>query len=202
MWSFGGGHAHVAVLRRFGMDRCRVSAWPDHSAMSHAILRHASGLVAGHYSYDDCHIDRAVGAFAGHGSTTPGGGPGSRQSSGAGRRATATVNFDLLSISVGSRPQAAGVEGALQHVMPVKPSIPGCSAGRICWRVLDGAGVFRISVVGGGGRRVEMALSIQHRLHSLLAARGNDPGQVQIELLHDAETPKTTVRVCVEWLSE
>ena len=187
----GGGHAHVAVLRRFGMDplpgvRLTLITRDVHTPYSGML----PGLVAGHYSYDDCHIDlgplaRFAGARLYH-ATAEGLDLDNRQVLVAGRP---PVNFDLLSINVGSRPQAAGVEGALQHVMPVKPIDTWLQRWQdLQRRVLDGAGVFRISVVGGGAGGVEMALSIQHRLHSLLAARGGDPGRVQIELLHDAET--------------
>ena len=54
----GGGHSHVEVLRRFGVDPLPgaelvlVSPYPD--AVYSGML---PGWIAGHYTRDECHID-------------------------------------------------------------------------------------------------------------------------------------------------
>ncbi|MGB5562511.1 MAG: selenide, water dikinase SelD [Sedimenticolaceae bacterium] len=191
----GGGHAHVTVLRRFGMRpvpgiRLTLITRDIHTPYSGML----PGYVAGHYGFDQCHIDlgplaRFAGARLYHaeveGLDLDGGKVIAR-----GRPA---VGFDLLSINTGSRPRTLEVPGALQHAMPVKP----IDNWLVQWqalqqRVLASKGVFRIVVVGGGAGGVELALSTQYRLRGLLGSQGDDPTRLQYVLLTDAATIVST----------
>lgn len=162
----GGGHSHVAVLKMFGMRRLpgvRVTlvskdAWTPYSGM-------LPGYIAGHYSFEEAHIDlRPLCRFA-----------GARFIRGevAGLdlddkrvliRDRLGLKFDLLSINIGSTPRAADIPGASTHALPIKP-IEQFLAG---WKkiVEQHAGRIRIAVVGGGAGGVELTLACRHRLLS------------------------------------
>ncbi len=187
----GGGHAHVSVLRRFGMQpipgvRLTLVTRDIHTPYSGML----PGYVAGHYGFDDCHIDlgplaRFASARLYH-AEVEGLDLEHRQVIASGRP---PIPFDLLSINTGSRPRTLDVPGALQHAMPVKP----IDAWLRQWqslqeRIAASRGPFRVVVVGGGAGGVELALSTQHRLATLLGERGDDPDRVHYALLTDGDT--------------
>ena len=119
----GGGHTHVAVLRRFGMRpipgvRLTVVARDVHTPYSGML----PGLVAGHYEFDEVHIDlgplcRFAGARLVHAAAT-GLDLERREVCCADRP---PIRFDLLSINIGATPSLDGVPGAAGGVVPVKP---------------------------------------------------------------------------------
>ena len=119
----GGGHSHVEVLKRFGMR-----PMPDVrlTLIAREVMTPYSGMlpghIAGHYSFDECHIDlRPLCRFAGarliH-----------AEASGidlAARRVLCrdrpSVPYDVASIDIGSSPSTQDVPGAAEHAIPVKP---------------------------------------------------------------------------------
>jgi selenide, water dikinase len=182
----GGGHSHVSVLRRFGMKpmpgvRLTLVTRDIHTPYSGML----PGYVAGHYSCDDVHIDlgplaRFAGARLYHGEVE-GIDPDERLVHVPGRP---PVPYDLLSINTGSRPRTIDVPGAAEHAYPVKPIDQWLRQWEALQaQVLDSRGDFRIVVVGGGAGGVELALSTQYRLQSLLHERGDDPSRLHYELL-------------------
>ena len=184
----GGGHAHVSVLRMFGMQpvpgvRLTLITRDIHTPYSGML----PGYVAGHYDYDDVHIDlgplaRFAGARLYHGEVE-GIDPDKRLVNVPGRP---PVHYDLLSINTGSRPRTIDVPGALEHAMPVKPIdqwLRDWEALQV--RVLDSQVDFRILVVGGGAGGVELALSTQHRLTGLLRKQGYEAARLHYALLTD-----------------
>ena len=168
----GGGHSHVAVLRRFGMRpipgvRLTIIARDLDAAYSGML----PGLIAGHYSFDQTHIDlgplaRFAGARLYHDEVVG--------LDLAGKRVTCRnrppVAYDLLSLNIGSAPNTADVPGATEHAIPVKPIDRFVAHWDNLWRrVLARHGPSRIGVVGAGAGGVELLLAVRHRLAALLA---------------------------------
>ena len=184
----GGGHSHVAVLKRFGM---RPVAGVRLTLVSRDLLTPYSGmlpgLVAGHYSPEQAHIDlRKLARFANarvlHAPAT-GIDLGARRVFAAGRP---PIGFDILSIDIGSQPTLHAIEGAKEHALGIKP----IDVFRERWSAverdcLQRGGRLRIAVIGGGAGGTELSLSLRHRLRTLLEGAGVPDG-VEITLL--AET--------------
>ena len=162
----GGGHSHVIVLRRLGMRpipgvRITVVARELHAPYSGML----PGLIAGHYAFDDVHIDlgplaRFAGARLFHDEAV--GIDPERRTVRCRRRPP--VPYDVLSIDVGIAPRL-DVDGAAEHAVPVKP-IGGLVARweRLAARVRASSRKLRVAIVGAGAAGVELALSMQHAL--------------------------------------
>ncbi len=162
----GAGHAHVAVLRRFAM---RPMPGVRLTVITREVTTPYSGMLpgflAGQYGFDDMHIDvRRLARFAGarlyHAETT-GLDPARRLVFCDGRP---EVPYDLLSIDIGSTPDLAGIPGAAEHTIAVKP------IGRLIarWeqllvRVTERSEPVRIGVIGAGAAGVELAFALRHR---------------------------------------
>ena len=184
----GGGHSHVAVLKRFGM---RPAAGVRLTLISRDLLTPYSGmlpgLVAGHYLPEQAYIDlRKLSRFANarviHAPATRLD-LDRRQVFAAGRP---PIGFDLLSLDVGSQPTLRDIDGAKEYALGVKPvdvfRERWAEAERDC---LGRGGRLRVSVIGGGAGGTELALSLRYRLRTLLE-RAGAPDGVEITLL--AET--------------
>jgi len=175
----GGGHAHVEVLRRFGLvpepgvEIVLVSPAPatPYSGM-------LPGLVAGHYRHAECHIDLpALCRFAGARFTQDAvtglgdGGRGVLLETGTGLEA------DLLSLDVGSTPPRSRITGAAAVGTGVKPVDAFLAEldRRLSWPPPVPP---RVLVVGAGAGGVEIALALRHRLDQAGAASGSLRWQV------------------------
>lgn len=182
----GAGHAHVTVLRMFGMKplpgaRFTLITREVHTPYSGML----PGLIAGTYGFDDSHIDTGpLARFA-----------GARlyQDEAIGldlenRRVLCKnrppVAYDLLSIDIGSTPNVGDVPGAARHAIPVKP-IDGFLARfeALRARVLAAKGNVSIGVVGAGAGGVELLLSVERRLKRDVAAAGHDPAGLAFTLV-------------------
>ncbi|MCG6971057.1 MAG: selenide, water dikinase SelD, partial [Gammaproteobacteria bacterium] len=182
----GGGHSHVAVLKRFGMKpvpglRITLITRDIHTPYSGML----PGFVAGHYDYDECHIDlgplaRFAGARLYHAEVegldldkkliyAPGRPP---------------IAYDIASINTGSRPNSVNVPGVDEFALAAKPiDVFLRKWHQLVERVRASDGRFRIVVVGGGAGGVELALSTQLRLQNTLREVGKDPDDLQYSLL-------------------
>jgi selenide,water dikinase len=182
----GAGHAHVQVLKRFGeapAPDIRLTLITREVQTPYSGM--LPGLIAGHYSFADAHIDTApLCRFAGaqlFRGTAIGVDRASRTVLCDNRP---PVPYDILSIDTGSTPNTAGVPGAEHHAIPVKP-IDGFLRrfDELRQRVLKSGGERRIVVVGGGAGGVELALSVEHRLRGELRAAGCDPARLSLTVI-------------------
>ena len=182
----GGGHSHVGVLKRFGMHpvpgvRLTVICRDTHTPYSGML----PGYIAGHYSYDDVHIDlRRLAAFAGARFYRDEAIALDRAGKKVLCRSRPPVPYDLLSINIGSTPMLANVAGAAEHAIPVKP----IHAFNQRWlalleRVVRHPGAMNIAVVGAGAGGVELTLAMQYRLRNELRAAGREPQDLHFHLL-------------------
>ncbi len=180
----GGGHAHVEVLRRFGMQpepglRITLITRELHTPYSGML----PGLIAGHYTADEAHIDLApLAAFAGarlfHDEVCGIDLMTQRISC----RTRPPVSYDLLSIDTGAEPNVA-VSGAVTHGVPVKPVsqfYPRWLA--VYERLRRSPTGLSIAVVGAGAGGVELILAMQEQICTTI-----DGAQVQFHLLTASE---------------
>ena len=167
----GGGHSHVAVLKKFGMNRMpglqiTLITRDVHTPYSGML----PGYIAGHYSYDESHIDlRPLAKFCGarliHAPATfirledkqviCGDRP--------------PISYDVLSINTGSTPSHIEVPGSKENALAVKPInefLQGWE--HMMQKVIQRKGEFSIVVVGAGAGGVEVALATQFHLQQLL----------------------------------
>ncbi|MBI3453691.1 MAG: selenide, water dikinase SelD [Rhodospirillales bacterium] len=182
----GGGHAHVFVLKNFGMKKMPGVRL---TLIARDVLTPYSGMlpgfIAGHYTFEECHIDlRPLAGFAGarlYHDEAVGIDRANRRVLCANRP---PVPYDVLSLDIGSRPRQADVPGAADFATPVKPI--DRFAGRwekIVARVMASDGPLRIGLVGGGAGGIELTLAIQFRLRHLMRAAGRDPDRVSFHLV-------------------
>jgi selenide,water dikinase len=182
----GGGHSHVAVLKKFGMNpveglQITLITRDVHTPYSGML----PGYIAGHYSYDESHIDlRPLARFAGarliHASATALK-PEEKLIICGDRPA---INYDVLSINTGSTPSHIEVPGSKQHALAVKPInefLVGWN--ELMQNALVNKGEFKVVVVGSGAGGVEVALATQFHLQQLLAQNNHSTESLKFELI-------------------
>ena len=178
----GGGHSHVEVIRRFGRQRLTDTAIklisPDrHTAYSGML----PGYVAGHYRFSDCHIDLAslcsAAGISFHRAEASGLRPDdSRVMCSDGN----VVEYDVLSIDIGSTPDVHAIPGALHHGTCVKPVAEFLRVWDRIRGEMRAGNSTSLAFVGGGAGAVELAAAVQHR-----AATEASASAVRIVLLTD-----------------
>ena len=187
----GGGHSHVVVLRMLAMQPepgLRITLiCTDVDTPYSGML---PGYIAGHYSFDDVHIDLGrLAAFAGarfiRGEVTG----LDRANQRVLLRGRPAVPYDVVSINTGSTPNVRRVEGAQAHSVPVKPIAQFNQRWLgLLERVRALHTPLTVSVVGGGAGGVELVLSMQYRLRNELQALGRSPDLLRFVLLTSGDT--------------
>ncbi|WP_414518681.1 FAD-dependent oxidoreductase [Nostoc sp. PCC 9305] len=168
----GGGHSHAIVIKMFGIKPLTgVHLILITTASETAYSGMLPGHIAGFYSHNECHIDlRPLANFAQvqlYIDTVVALDLKNNKVLCANGLA---VDFDVLSIDIGSTPGILSVSGAAEYAIAAKP----VSQLLEHWYQLIAAvgknpqEPIRIAIVGGGAGGVELALSMQSRLHRIL----------------------------------
>ncbi len=186
----GGGHSHVGVLKSFGMNplpgvRITLICTDMHTPYSGML----PGYVAGHYSYDEVHIDLSrLCVFAGARLFKAEVTGIDRTNKKVLCKGRPPVPYDQLSINIGSTPQLGGVPGATEHAVAVKP-IQRFNDRWVALveRVKNHAGKTTIAVVGAGAGGVELTLAMQFRLRNELTALGRNPDELAFHLFTSSQ---------------
>ncbi|SFM57377.1 selenide, water dikinase SelD [Marinobacter zhejiangensis] len=185
----GGGHSHVGVLKRFAMNpvpgvRLTLICRDTHTPYSGML----PGYIAGHYQYDDVHIDLSrLAEYAGARFYRDEVIGLDRSAQVVRCKGRPEVRYDLVSINIGSSPRLADVDGAAEYATAVKPINRFDSHWQ---RLLDRMGAhigpLSIAIVGAGAGGVELTLAMQYRLQRLFAQRGVDCSQLTFHLVDTA----------------
>jgi selenide, water dikinase len=188
----GGGHAHVHVLKRFAMRpvrgvRVTLIARDVETPYSGML----PGWVAGHYRFEECHIDLGrLARFAGARLIRDEAVGIDRDRRCVFCGAHPPIRWDLISLDIGSTPRADDVPGAVEHALSVKPIADFAPRWEALLARAPHLPRLRLAVVGGGAGGVELALSAQYRLERL------SDGRVEVTLVtRDALLPSQNRRV-------
>ncbi|MCG8695201.1 MAG: selenide, water dikinase SelD [Minwuiales bacterium] len=188
----GGGHAHVDVLKKFGMrpqpgTRLTVITRDVHTPYSGML----PGYLAGHYDHAACHIDlQPLARFAGARLYHTSAHHLDLENRLVHCDGRPPVPFDLISIDIGSTPDMSAIAGADEFAIPIKPVDRFLERWlELEQRLLARNDGFRIAVVGGGAGGVEVALSLQHRLNTRLAELGVPEDRASFAVITDTDLP-------------
>lgn len=160
----GGGHAHVSVLRSFGMKPVpglRITLITDVLDAPYSGM--LPGYVEGQWQYDDMHIHlgqlcQFAGARLIHAQVED----INLAHQQIFIQGQSPVSYDFLSLNCGAIPDLSPIKGAVKHAIAVKPishfleKLPN---------QLDGKTQF--SVVGGGAAGTELAIALRARFKGM-----------------------------------
>lgn len=186
----GGGHSHLTVLKQLGMHPVPGLAV---TLISREINTPYSGslpgFITGQYTHEQIHIDlRPLAQFAGarviEAEIT--------QIDLAQKtiycEGRPSIEFDLLSLNIGSRPDARLIPGADQFAIGIKP----IDSFLAHWQQIHEHAVatlqsaetsFTLAIVGGGPASVELAFAAQHRILNTLKLKLRKPSQLRIKII-------------------
>lgn len=198
----GGGHAHVAVLKSFGMcpiPGVRLTLISPQVATAYSGM--LPGYLAGHYGFDETHVDLVpLTRFAGaqfYRDTVVG---IDHENSRIQCKNHPPVHFDLVSIDTGSTPAKADIPGAGEHAIAVRPIDRFLISLEDVEKRLHEMrnGHFRIAVVGGGAGGVELTLSLHYRFMLALQGESHCDYLPDFHLFTDLQTILPTHNLAVQ----
>ena len=162
----GGGHSHVIILKLLAanpLPQSRVTLVSDTRLFSYSGM--LPGLVAGCYTFKEAHFDLEHLALAANAAFICGKALGldllNRRLS---IEQAEPIDFDLLSLNLGSTPPVDSVPGAREHTISVKPVPEFLSAWEDILKEYKSGHRPKICIVGAGAGGVELSFAMRHRL--------------------------------------
>ncbi len=163
----GGGHSHITVIRKLGMQPIpgiRVTLISSDTLTPYSGM--LPGLIAGHYTFEDCHIDlRKLCQWAGVQFIRSEVQHIDLLANEVFCYQYPSLRYDLLSINIGSQPALKDINGALMHGYSIKPIkqflqnwcqwIKSAQASRRSQRII---------IIGGGVAGIEILLAMHYKL--------------------------------------
>ncbi|PZU99360.1 MAG: FAD-dependent oxidoreductase [Pseudanabaena sp.] len=191
----GGGHSHAIALRLLGMHP--LAADIRLTLITNVIDTPYSGMlpayVSGYYSFKECHINLTnLAEFAQANLVLDSAINLDLANKKVICQSHAPIDFDWLSIDIGSTP--AAIANAQEHIIPIKP-VPNFLKH---WHqflteleVSPPVEQLRIGIVGGGAGGVELALAIKIRIEAILRSQNVPTSILEIHLFHRQSTLMT-----------
>lgn len=170
----GGGHSHVRVIKQLGMHpiaSVKMTLISNDRLTAYSGM--LPGLIAGHYTFNDCHIDIGrLCQWAGIQFIRNGVQQIDPLTKKIFCHAHTPLSYDLLSLNIGSQPALNDISGALVYGHPVKP----IKQFLLNWhRWLDSVQssnrTQHIVIIGGGAAGIEILLAMQYKFRSLAPTR-------------------------------
>ncbi|MEQ1837795.1 MAG: FAD-dependent oxidoreductase [Candidatus Nitrotoga sp.] len=159
----GGGHAQLSVLRALATDQLEVEAvlvTPSEYQIYSGML---PGWVAGHYTMEECRIDLRPLALAASVRLIL----GSVVGIDAKRRVVelsdgSTLNYDALSIDVGSETDMSWLQATDERLLPIKPLNAFVQRWPDIVTSASQRSDYHLAIVGGGAAGVELAFAARY----------------------------------------
>ncbi len=196
----GGGHSHAIALRLFGIhplaDDIRITLITDVTDAPYSGM--LPGHILGYYSFQECHIDLVnLAKFSQANLVIDQAVNLDLANKQVLCQNHAPIDFDWLSIDIGSTPAISAIRGADQYAIAAKPVPQFLTHWQQLLTSLENVHAIpidrslRIGIVGGGAGGVELAFTIKSRIEAILRSQELSPMLLEIHLLHRQATLMT-----------
>lgn len=168
----GGGHSHAIALKLFGENpssKINLTLISDTEKTPYSGM--LPGHIAGYYSFEETHIDLiSLASFAKANFYLDKVIKLDLEKNQVICAKNNVIDFDLLSINIGSTPAKNQIKGAEKYTIPAKPVSYLLERWNYILENIDNYTDknLNIAIVGGGAGGVELALNMESRLRDLL----------------------------------